>query len=85
MHGDELAVRSSSHHLHLPALLHGQDRYLLPEWVIARLLADHPDRAGAIHATFQPYAPPPPTPDTPPRVHVIAARCAALTVRGWTP
>lgn len=55
------------------------DRYVLPEWLIARLLAGYPHRGDEIHATFR-ACDPPPAPSTPLRDDLIASRCAELTL-----
>ena len=51
------------------------DRFLLPEWLIARLEAENPELHETIHATFRAFDPPAPLP-----LDRIAERCAELTL-----
>ena len=51
------------------------DRFLLPEWLIARLEAECLMSREAIHATFRAFDPPAPLP-----LDRIAERCAELTL-----
>ena len=55
------------------------DRFLLPEWLIARLETENPELHETIHATFRAWDPPL-DPPAPLPVDRIAERCAELTL-----